>query len=325
MLHLKMQARTGFGFTLIEMLASALILGLVGAGICGLLMLNGRSQIKLSNEVDNLIAAQTAIERIGRDVRMARNVGDVYGQIIYNLEPGINGFFGSSQFPSANDPLYGGGESPPNGWPPTAGTSSQPAWPPHPYTLSAQCLIVQVPIFDGQGYPSSLPPNFGNPPSNIYQDNVDTIVYMILPDPDPAWSPPGHPTMMMQVAGFPGHSVPGNTSPIGYSSSPTETLLHGIVGPTAHPGAPMDPATNPPVCFQYLDRTDPSGTPMNGGSTGSPPGATNSNLTGVLVTFEVQNFASGKAQQSTVALKTEVFARNNTMSTVLVNPGSSGS
>jgi type II secretory pathway pseudopilin PulG len=295
--------RPGYGFTLIEMLASALIVGFVGAGIAGLVILNGMTEIRMSNKVDNLNAARTAIERLGRDIRMARNLGDVYGApfLLQNSPTQVWGFGGSNSFPAPNNPTYPNGSAPSgfSGWP----SSPWPSAPTPGYTLSNQCLVVQVPVFDTNGFPIGLAKGFGTPPLPANEDDVDTLVYMVVPDPS---SPSSNPTFMLQVAGFPG---PNSTMAV--LSNPPETILKGIVGPTAYPGSVS--LSNPPVVFQYLDKTQ-GGVAQNGGTAGN--GLTNVNLTGVLIQFQVLNNASGTNAPTVVGVKSEVYARNNNVQTV---------
>ncbi len=283
------------GFTLIEMLASALIIGLVGAGIAGLVMLNGMTEIRMSNKVDSLNAARTAIESIARDVRMARNLGDIFGAIdAFDL------ITGSDTFPGPNNPVYFSGVTPASfrGWP----GSPWPAGPAPGYTLSNQCLIVQIPTFDINGFPMALPQGFGHPPLAATNDDVDTLVYLVLQDPA---STAANPTFMLQVAGF-----PGQYSTISIASNPPKTILRGIVGPTANAG-PVSVA-NPPVVFQFLDKT-PLSQPQSVGS-----GAANANLTGVLVQFQVLNQTTGTTAPAVVGIKSEVYLRNNSIQTVTV-------
>lgn len=307
------QSRPAGGFTLMEMLASALIMGLVGAGIAGLVILNGMTERRMSNKVDNLNAARTALERISRDVRMARNLGDVYGAPIQlQTSPVVWGIGGSNTFPAASNPIYPyGAPSNFHGWPPAP-------WPPGPnpgYTLSNQCLIVQVPVFDANGFPVGMAKGHGNPPLTANEDDVDTLVYMVVKDPS---SPDSHPTFMLQVAGF-----PGPTSSLGLISNPPMTLVKGIIGPTANPG-PVS-LSNQPVCFQFLDKTL-SGVAQDIGT--NQNGLTNVNLTGVIVQFEVLNNAASASAPTVVGVKSEVYARNNNVQTVTATDdqlGSSGS
>jgi type II secretory pathway pseudopilin PulG len=300
------------GFTLVEMLASCLVIAFVGAGIAGLVMLNGMTEIRMSNKVDNLNASRTAIERIGRDVRMARNLGDVYGAPI-QLETSptvVWGFGGSNKFPSANNPIYPSGPIPSRfrGYP-------QLPWPtaPYPgYTLSNQCLIVQIPVFDANGFPVGLAQGFGNPGLPANEDNVDTLIYMVVRDPS---SSDSNPTFMLQVSGF-----PGINSSLDVSSDPPQTLLKGIVGPTAN-SQPVS-LTNPPVVFQFIDKTG-NGTPADQGT--DQNGLTNANLTGVLIQFEVLNNANGSNAPTVVGIKSEVYARNNNVQTVTATADELGS
>ncbi|HEY9869444.1 MAG TPA: prepilin-type N-terminal cleavage/methylation domain-containing protein, partial [Candidatus Obscuribacterales bacterium] len=102
------------GMTLIEMLVSCAIVGLAAAGISGLMLLNNLSTHRLFNKVDNLNQARQVVERIGKDLRMARNVGDVYGANI-ELNPGpppVLGTEGTHRFPlpapQGSNPLYSG-------------------------------------------------------------------------------------------------------------------------------------------------------------------------------------------------------------------------
>ncbi len=291
------------GFTLVEMLASCLVIAFVGAGIAGLVMLNGMTEIRMANKVDNLNASRTAIERIARDVRMARNLGDVYGNpyLLQSTPLPLWGFSGSNKFPATNNPVYPAGPIPAafRGYP-------QLPWPtaPNPgYTLSNQCLIVQIPVFDDDGFPVGLANGFGNPALPANEDDVDTLVYMVVRDPS---SSDSSPTFMLQVAGFPGvHST------LDVSSDPPQTLLKGIVGPTRNSQPVSD--TNPPVVFQFIDKTG-DGTPRDEGS--EQNGLTNANLTGVSVQFEVLNNSNGSNAPTVVGIKSEVYARNNNVQTV---------
>lgn len=283
-----------------EMLASAMVMGLVGAGIAGLVMLNGITERKMSNKVDDLNAARTAIERVARDVRMARNLGDVFGKMVLlqakdppSIPDDIYGFSGSASFPSSNDPIYPSTQ-PPGGWPPAP-------WPvaPNPgYALSNQCLIVQSPVFDSQGFPVAKQMPNGLPPN----DDVDTLVYMVVKDPD---SPDSKPTFMLQLAAF-----PGTGSTLALPANPPTTLLKGIVGPTAN-AAPVG-LDNPPVCFQFLDKE--TGNPRDTGT--DENGNFYGNLTGVIVQFQVQNNSASANEPAIVGVKSEVYARNNNVQTV---------
>src|SRR3990167_2663762 len=112
------KCRVAKAVSLIELLVSTLIVGIAAAGISGALLLNNITSVREFNKVDNLNAARHAIERMGKDIRAARNVGDVYGNLIllYSVPPEVWGTEGSNQFPSAMDPYYGSGQTPAGGW-----------------------------------------------------------------------------------------------------------------------------------------------------------------------------------------------------------------
>lgn len=179
------------------------VLGVAIAGITETIWVNGAFMTKLGNKLDNVLAARQMLERLGPNLRMGRNVGD--------------GLVASNQFPLSTNPLWG--------------TSGQ-----GPYTLSNTQLIVQVPVFDTNGYPTVIPP----PLVPINMPNVDTYVYQVVPDPDPQAPGP----YMMQVQVFPGNKSSTNNGQMG----PMQTVVRGIVGPT-------DVAGNLQT-FQYFDNTN---------------------------------------------------------------------
>lgn len=280
-------SRRSKGMSLLEMLVSVSIVSLVSAGIAGLVMLNGMASTRLSSKTDDVNAARNAMERISKDVRMARNIGGVFGAPVLLAvgPPEIWGTEPSDEFPSTSNPLYGAGQQPPGGWP------SDP-WPAKPYKLGARTLIVQIPVFDANGFPTMIRAGTGNPVTPVNSDNLDTLVYQVLPDP----SAPGE--YMMQIAG-----IPGSPTSLKMMTNPPQTILKGIVGP-------KDPETGEVVCFQYLDRTDPSGTPIT--SLTIPQLG---NVTGVIVVVEVKRADPNTSDSVTVACKSEMFMRNNKLST----------
>lgn len=283
------QRRAAGGFSLVEMLVSVFIMGIVTAGIGEMMLMNSQGTWKLFNRVDSINATRNAVDRIAMNVRMARNIGDIYGQGIPDGDPPVVTDFGTNYFPAPKNPMYGAGQAPTGGWPGSP-------WPTKPYVLSNQCLIVQVPIFDGNGFPLKWYEGAGNPPAESTLDNVDTYVYMVLPDP----SDPG--TYMLQSACI---QSPNSTKP---SMIPPKTILRGIVGP-------LDSTSQQPKVFQFLDV---SGTPQDyvGATTPTYDGAV-ANFTGVIVNLEIkrdQEGATGK-NKSTLGIKSEIFMRNNTLAT----------
>ncbi len=294
-------SRKARGMTLIEMLVSASIVGIAGAGVAGMLMLNALSTSRLFNKVDNVNAARQAIERLSKDIRMARNLGDVYGDDVLLFpasagpppQPAVYGTEGSVQFPSTLDPHYNNSQNPTGGWPAAP-------WPIKPYTLGSRTLIIQVPVFDAGGFPTRIARDQygpGNPATP--QDNVDTVVYQVVDNPDE----PGE--YMLQVAGF-----PGSPTALRLATSPPQTMLKGIVGP-------KDPATQQLKIFQFLAKTKADGSPDDSVQITFPP--SNGPLalyTGLLVNLELKSHQSGEIAKSTIGLKAEIYMRNNTLSQV---------
>jgi len=281
------------GMTLIEMVVSVGIVGIAAAGIVGLVMLNNISSHRLFNKVDNLNQARQIVERIGKDIRMARNVGDVYGATIV-LSPGppqVDGTEGTNSFPLmaplGKNPFYGAGQTPAGGWP-------LAPWPIRPYQLSPRTLLVQIPVFDANGFPTRVAAGNGNPPVASDQDNVDTLVYQVIPDPAFVSAPDKPQEYLLQVAGF-----PGNPSSLKIASNPPQTILKGIIGP-------IDPASGQPKIFQYLNRYDNTGTPQD-----TWVGNDIANVTGVVMNMEIKRYDEGVSGASTVGLKSEMYMRNN--------------
>src|ERR1700678_2240384 len=85
--------RNARGFSLTEMIVTAVLLGLSMAAIGEVCVMNTFATTKMSNKVDGLSAGRTAIERVARDIRMSRTFGDFYSNPADNDE---------NQFPSKN-------------------------------------------------------------------------------------------------------------------------------------------------------------------------------------------------------------------------------
>lgn len=281
-------ARQISGMSLIEMLVTILIMGIILAGTSEMVMINNSGIMTLFNKVDSLNAARQLIERLGKDIREARNVGDIYGEHQpYANPPPTYLDLAVDYFPAPQNPLYGAGQAPAGGWP-------QAPWPGQGsvgYKLSNSCLVVQTPVFDVNGFPTIINKGTGNPPAGTNLDNVDTLVYQVLADPNS----PGE--WMIQEATFLGQ---GSTRT---RLNPPVTIMTGIIGP-------INPATNNPRVFQYLDRTDPTSSPQDTVLPSNVP-----NITGVIINLEVRRSASEVNRPESIGISSQVFMRNNTLST----------
>lgn len=296
------------GSMLIEMMVATLLLGVIAAGLVSLVVINNSQSQKLLNKVDTINDARLTLERIGRNWRMARSVGDLYGPLpvpsqsmiatgtpngptnnisvvttssttVQSLENGT-ATLSSASFPASGDPAWGSGQVPSGGWP----------WPNlrFPYTLSQRTLIIQVPIFSSESQPKpGYPMAISGPVVNI--EAVDTYVYQVIDD----IANPGQ--FLLQVAGFPGQ---GSTMQV---NATPQTILRGIVGP-------LD-ANAQPVTFQYLSGS--SATPQTTVADSAVP-----SISGLVVNFELLRSGQGP-QPSTIGLKSEVYMRNNSQSTVV--------
>jgi hypothetical protein len=291
------------GSSLVELMIACVLSAFVSTLFLAVIAVNFKTNGKVTNMQENISSMRAVKERIGKDVREGRSLGD------------ITGSSSSDQFPSTLNPLYSQGP-PPYGWP--------SAWPSPPYQLSNQCLIVQVPITDnhqdtaGQhgenanapGWPTMIASGQGNPPATQNTVNVETHVYYVLPDPNNTgeWT--------LQYCAFPGQAQSGNGTAAGgqsytytYNQGAHQVgpiiLAKGIVGP-------LDSQQQPKV-FQFLDK-------ITGNAVDTPIGDLMANYTGVIVNLEIKQHQSSIKQQKNFSLqpigfKTEVFMRNNAMAT----------
>lgn len=300
--------------SMVEMLICTTIISLVAAGSMATLVAQNQVAQRFGNKMDAINAERIAIERIGRDIREARSLGDVYGTMksfpTGGNPPTVNIIEGASWFPSNRDPLYGGGASPPKGWPDSTGWSADGGIPaPGRYSLSNTCLIAQVPIFDAQGFPTMIPKDtFGPGQPATAQANVETHIYRIVPRDQDVF--PGE--MQLEYCVIPGMTVPGYDAD--NRQMGPQVIMTGIIGP-------RDAAGNLRV-FQYIDRTS-NGVAEN---TISDP-ARVANYTGVIVNLEVLKHTNGAISSanssrfkttkhdSIIGFKTEVFLRNNALAT----------
>lgn len=301
---LRNRMRQARGASLVELLITTLVMAIASSAVFGLLVTTMQASKKLNNKSDAILQVQSGLDKIGRDVRMGRTLGDLYGT--YDTPTAS-----TNMFPSRQNPQYGSlgrGLAPPNGWQ-TAKMGNIP------YTLGPQCLIIQTPIFGNQAsgnynFPLMVAKDAGAanvPPAN--SDNVETHIYNLAADPDPS-----HPNEFilwyMRVPGFNNlynarnANEPAQVGPI--------ALISGIVGPLAPNGAI-------PQVFSYINRTNSTGDPE---STFSDP-AQFMQYSGVCVNLELrkhndstldpQSGGTRFKQQGVMMLKSEFYLRNNTV------------
>lgn len=299
----KRKLRSRGGMSLVEMLVCTTILSLVAAGSLGMLVAQNKISQRFGNKMDAINAERVALDRISRDVREARSIGDVYGEPMnYTTSTGQTYTIikGADYFPSGQDPLYAA-TAPPNGWPadsnwmPDAGVPAPGRW-----RLNGQTLIVQVPIFDNLGFPTGIAKDAYGPGIPLTScANVETHVYRIVPSNQD--TNPGE--FQMEYLRLPGADVPPNYAAAANHRGP-QVILKGIVGPRNPQGAL--------AIFQYLDRTG-NGKPVNN----IPDPALIANYTGVVVNVEIDKHDRATARQHNAILgfKTEVFLRNNALAT----------
>lgn len=306
-----MQIRRARGASLVELMISTLVMAIASSAVFGLLITTMQASRKLNNKSDAIIQVQSGLDKIGRDVRMGRTLGDLYGTFDTPTAT-------TNIFPSRQNPQYGSlgrGFAPPNGWQ----TTKMGALP---WTLSPQCLIVQTPIFGNQlsgnyNFPLVVLKDAANvnvPPAN--SDNVETHVYSLQADPDQAAHPNEFVLWYMRVPGFNNlynarnAAEPAQIGPI--------ALISGIVGP-------LPPNGTTPQVFQYINRTNSTG---DGETTFADPSQF-MQYSGVCVNLEIrkhndssmdpQSGGTRFKQQGVMMLKSEFYLRNNTVAPTVGN------
>lgn len=347
--------RSANGDTLVGLLVATLLMTFSATALLALLSINTMENSSFWNKADVTASAREAMDRIGRLVRTARSVGDVYGVIPASNDPEfdptiqrgpttainlvnftstanlINGsaFLFSPSFPSAGDPYYGNGNSPPQGWPNWPSQTGVTLTSPNRYRLSGDTLIIQVPVFvkRTQGSatePAVWPVSWNGQPAggaNGSLQAMDTYVFRVIPDPARAG------TFKMQQACFQA-APPGGTNPTGVPSSTFSanqlgrettgstavpsggstaiTVLSGIVGP-------KDADGNLSI-FKYVERV------ANSCTTSPPEGDLwLTDYTGVIVDMEVRKAEEG-IRASVNHFRSEFYFRNNTQTTLMGKP-----
>ncbi len=270
-------------------MVSALLMTFSIAVIGEIIYLNTLASTKLTNKADGQVATSRAILRIAQDIRSARVIGNIFSTTSPPQVPGNVGL----------DPLAAA-SGPPGGWP--------SSWPPVPYVLGPQTLILQIPAYYQDPNNSANPLNgfplmqLGYPPSSGQTplvECVDTIVYQVVADN----SNPG--TYQLQLIRLPGSPVSysaGTTAPITKRNlapliNPPQTVLSGIIGPINQADG-----TGKPAVFEYL--SSPNSTFQ--GANIIPP------CVGVSVNVEVQSPPNSQANNvQIIPGHVEAYARSS--------------
>ena len=226
---------------------------------------------KFTTKVDVNMAAKRAIDIVGADVRMATMVGDGYDTLSDS----------TPSFPSANNPLYSSGLP--------AGASSS-------YQIDDNTLILQVPVFNKKGWPTSLPTSV----DAKQRRNVDTIIYEVAQDPNSEEAAKGKYILKRTFfSGVHDTSQIPDVNP-GQTICPAQTVLTGIIGP-------LDKSSGKPQIFQAIDELDAAASPvpLHLVRTYSLP-----RINAVIMSIELQRSQSGTKNNSTASYRSEFFMRN---------------
>ncbi|MBX9685984.1 MAG: hypothetical protein K2X27_04730 [Candidatus Obscuribacterales bacterium] len=293
------------GLSLVELLVVMVIMLFISIAIFAMLTSNAKITRKLENKVDAIETSRGAVERIGKDVRMGRSFGDLYGNASGGYVVGTNA---ALTFPCANDPLYSS-QAQPAGW--------TGVWPP---SLSTSTLIVQTPAFNANGFPMALSVGTGTPAISAAmgpQDDLSTSIYRLIADPDPV----NHPNeYRLEYWNFPAATPASLPAIVKPAIVGPIILVKGIIGPK------LNANSNVPTVFQLVrkkDATHPSDAPVDPATIA---GAELALYSGVVVNLEVkkqdasatsvaQSTAVGGMQFEVVPIRGEFYLRNNIQST----------
>jgi hypothetical protein len=317
--------RSQSGQQLVSLLVATIIMSCVATGLIGLISINTMESTRSFNRADNLNGARIALDKMGRLIRMARNLGDVQGTVMVATDPYSSFPPGNSgdrfqvqnnnvslaqvqagtacnsccYFPSAADTYYNQSTGTLYGtigtWPWASANNINDNTACPPYELSQDTLVLQVQTFDGDGFPRMIN-GINRLPA------LDTYVYKIVPDT----SRPG-PTKyyLLQLAIFPAPAGITNM-PVGMAPGSPQTIASNIVGPLDSNGKP--------AIFQYTNQS------TNTVTTNFVPGSLNEQdlvlFKGIVINLEMMNVdATGKAMVNSV--RSEVYLRNNSSATIM--------
>ncbi len=240
----KQRPRKNRAMSLIEMVTALFIMTFVAAAMTELCVSNNVVAFRTFSRLDGLIKTRRAMTAIDKDIRMAS-------------------FFPNSYAPTGGYP----------------GDNGIAVWPiPTPsYITSNQTLIVQVPEFDANDYPTG---------------QNKTVVYCVLADK----RAPGKGQFVLQRKDFSNSSEP-------------QTILTGIVGPIDSISS-SDPValTPPPVVFTRLTRTAPLYS-----TSGTSDNILASLTNGIACCLEIHEANSSREDLTpkTIAIRREIYARGN--------------
>lgn len=295
------------GISLVEMLSTIFIMAFVGAAITEICVTQNAVAFRTYNKIEALTNGRRVASAVERDVHNALQIGDRQGITKYTFPSG-----GISNPYSTTGPSVGSGITQFFGFP---GATSNTNWPPPPYSLDPQTLILQVPILTSDSIPGSTTNDFfGFPTKNSFGSdwNVDTYVYKVLADT----SRPGTGQFVLQKAVFPGVN---STSQI-LSNNP-ETLLTGIIGPIDPTQAPDPTAGTPaPLVFQFISKSHPLFLGNGSSNAFVIPSSTQPetvDLAGIVCTFEIYSDADSKRKDyvpRSFAVRNEMYLRGNYVS-----------
>ena len=321
----RLRIRSQQGTSLVSLLVATLIMGFVAISIMGLMSLNTQESRSAYLRTDSLNAARVALDKMGRLMRMARCIGDVQGTIVPSTDPYAQVASGpstdswavkngtipsgmiedgtatnlSTTFPSLGDPYYhppittGSGKSAVTQ---TGTMVNQVQWPwggsaTTGYTLDGQTLIIQVPTFDDTGFPRAV------------QDGqtlsaLDTYVYNLVQNNQAAG------TWNLELAIFPAPLGKTNMPP-GLGGGVPQVVLSNIIGP-------IDPVTNQPVVFQYVNSRDNS-------VTTAPIQNDLVLYSGVVCNLQILNRSTNSNRQAgqVTSLRSEMYLRNNSSCSIM--------
>lgn len=325
---MKVSQRSQSGQQLISLMVATSIMSFVAMGLVGLISINTVEATRSFNRADSLNGARTALDKMGRLIRMARNLGDVQGTVMVATDPysafppGNSGDRFQVQnnnvslaqvqagtacntscvFPSSADSYYNATNGTMlntiNSWPWLNSSNINDGTPAPPYQLSQDTLVLQVQTFDADGFPRMV----NLPGVSTRLPALDTYVYKLVKDTT-RQGPPDY--YQLQLAVFPAPTGLTNMAP-GIAPGATQTIMTGIVGP-------LDSNGNPTI-FQYVNQSS------NTVTTNFVPGSVSEQdlvlFKGVVVNIEMMTVDSvGKSVVNSV--RSEFYLRNNSSATIM--------